>query len=239
MNRGKGRAIQRRTSRAIESHLQTVGWISRQKISRLPAEGEAFLFLSQVEIADGKRISQQYSRPRCPRGVEAPQSEIYPQDQFADGLAIFQPPMRFGCFRKGKYTTNSRLQPTALHSFACRSSASEDFFARFDEISEAAAGNSNRFGHQRGGKDRIRRATRPAVKGDVASSGNRVKISCECALANSIDDVVGALAVRQPFRLGGEIFPGVKNHMVGPCLPRRLALLFGRDCANHASAQML
>ena len=31
MNRGKGRAIQRRTSRAIESHLQTVGWISRQK----------------------------------------------------------------------------------------------------------------------------------------------------------------------------------------------------------------
>src|ERR1700756_417521 len=46
MNRGKGRAIQRRTSRAIESHLQTVGWISRQKISRLPAEGEAFLLTS-------------------------------------------------------------------------------------------------------------------------------------------------------------------------------------------------
>jgi hypothetical protein len=127
-----------------------------------------------------------------------------------------------GCFRKGKYTTNSRLQPTALHSFECRSSAAEDFFARVDEISEAAAGNSNRFGHQRGGKDRIRRATRPAVKGDVASSGNRVKISCECALANSIDDVVGALAVRQPFRLGGEIFPGVKNHMVGACLASSL-----------------
>jgi predicted ATP-binding protein involved in virulence len=35
-------AIQRRTSQAIESHLQTVGWISRQKISRLPAEGEVF-----------------------------------------------------------------------------------------------------------------------------------------------------------------------------------------------------
>jgi hypothetical protein len=31
MNRGNGRAIQRRTSRAIGSHLQTVGWISRQK----------------------------------------------------------------------------------------------------------------------------------------------------------------------------------------------------------------
>src|ERR1700747_1935373 len=147
--------------------------------------------------------------------------------------------MRFGCFRKGKDTTNSGLQPTALHSFECRSSAAEDFFARVDEISEAAAGNSNRFGHQRGGKDRIRRATRPAVKGDVASSGNRVKISCECALANSIDDVVGALAVRQPFRLGGEIFPGVKNHVVGACLASSLSLLFGRDCANHASAQML
>src|ERR1700746_2301777 len=46
MNRGKGRAIQRRTSRAIESHLQTVGWISRQKISRLPAGGEAFFLTS-------------------------------------------------------------------------------------------------------------------------------------------------------------------------------------------------
>jgi hypothetical protein len=46
MNRGNGRAIQRRTARAIESHLQTVGWISRQKTSRLPAEGEAFLLTS-------------------------------------------------------------------------------------------------------------------------------------------------------------------------------------------------
>src|ERR1700751_5697009 len=46
MNRGNGRAIQRRTSRAIESHLQIVGWISRQKTSRLPAEGEAFLLTS-------------------------------------------------------------------------------------------------------------------------------------------------------------------------------------------------
>ena len=46
MNRGNGRAIQRRTSRAIESHLQTVGWISRQKIPRLPAEGEVFLLTS-------------------------------------------------------------------------------------------------------------------------------------------------------------------------------------------------
>jgi len=32
MNRGNGRAIQRRASRVIESHLQTVGWISRQKL---------------------------------------------------------------------------------------------------------------------------------------------------------------------------------------------------------------
>ena len=46
MNRGNGRAIQRRTSRVIESHQQTVGWISRQKISRLPAEGEPFLLTS-------------------------------------------------------------------------------------------------------------------------------------------------------------------------------------------------
>ena len=46
MNRGNGRAIQRKTSRAIESHLQTVGWISRQNISRLPAEGEVFLLTS-------------------------------------------------------------------------------------------------------------------------------------------------------------------------------------------------
>ena len=46
MNRGNGRAIQRRTSRAIESHQQIVGWISRQKISRLPAEGEPFLLTS-------------------------------------------------------------------------------------------------------------------------------------------------------------------------------------------------
>ena len=46
MNRGNGRAIQRRTSRVIESHQQTVGWISRQKNSRLPAEGEPFLLTS-------------------------------------------------------------------------------------------------------------------------------------------------------------------------------------------------
>ena len=46
MNQGNGRAIQRRTSRAIESHLQTVGWMSRQKISQLPAEGEVFLLTS-------------------------------------------------------------------------------------------------------------------------------------------------------------------------------------------------
>jgi hypothetical protein len=46
MTRGNGRAIQSRTSRAIESHLQTVGWISRQKIYRLPAEGEVFLLTS-------------------------------------------------------------------------------------------------------------------------------------------------------------------------------------------------
>jgi hypothetical protein len=46
MNRGNGTAIQRRTSRAIESHLQTVGWISRQKTSRLPAAGEVFLLTS-------------------------------------------------------------------------------------------------------------------------------------------------------------------------------------------------
>src|SRR6266436_321454 len=46
MNRGNGRAIQRRTSQTIESHLQTVGWISRQKTSRLPLEGEVFLLTS-------------------------------------------------------------------------------------------------------------------------------------------------------------------------------------------------
>ena len=52
MNRGNGRAIQRRTSRAIESHLHTVGWISRQKTSRLPAEGEVFLLTSLfIELA--------------------------------------------------------------------------------------------------------------------------------------------------------------------------------------------
>src|SRR4029077_6459981 len=34
-----------KNSRAIESHLQTVGWISRQTISR-PAEGEVFLLTS-------------------------------------------------------------------------------------------------------------------------------------------------------------------------------------------------
>ena len=58
MNRGNGRAIQRKTSRAIESHLQTVGWISRQKISRLPAEGEAFLLTSPfIELAISFRDS--------------------------------------------------------------------------------------------------------------------------------------------------------------------------------------
>ena len=46
MNRGNGRAIQRRTSRAIESHLHTVGWILRQKTSQLPAEREVFLLTS-------------------------------------------------------------------------------------------------------------------------------------------------------------------------------------------------
>src|ERR1700756_5164322 len=52
MNRGNGTAIQSRTSRAIESHLQTVGWISRQKTSRLPAEGEVFLLTSLfIELA--------------------------------------------------------------------------------------------------------------------------------------------------------------------------------------------
>ena len=46
MNRGNGRAIQRRTLEAIESHLQTVGWISRQEFSRIPAKGEVFLLTS-------------------------------------------------------------------------------------------------------------------------------------------------------------------------------------------------
>ena len=56
MNRGNGRAFQRRTSRAIESHQQIVGWISRQKISRLPAEGEPFLLTSPfIEPAISKR----------------------------------------------------------------------------------------------------------------------------------------------------------------------------------------
>ena len=68
MNRGNGRAIQRRTSRAIESHLQIVGWISRQKTSRLPAEGEAFLLTSLFieppisncdTVANGPRRKQQ------------------------------------------------------------------------------------------------------------------------------------------------------------------------------------
>src|ERR1700757_48222 len=67
MNRGKGRAIQRRTSRAIESHLQTVGWISRQKISRLPAEGEAFLltslFIEPPISRETNRAHQSRDRP--------------------------------------------------------------------------------------------------------------------------------------------------------------------------------
>jgi len=37
-----------KNSRAIESHLQTVGWISRRKTSRLPAEGEVFLLTSPL-----------------------------------------------------------------------------------------------------------------------------------------------------------------------------------------------
>src|SRR5580704_18835766 len=69
MNRGNGRAIQRRTSRAIESHQQIVGWISRQKISRLPAEGEPFLLTSPrlnggdtspLRSADATEISRNY-----------------------------------------------------------------------------------------------------------------------------------------------------------------------------------
>jgi hypothetical protein len=55
MKRGNGRAIQKRTSRVIESHLQTVGWISRQKASRLPADGEVFLLTSPfIELAISK-----------------------------------------------------------------------------------------------------------------------------------------------------------------------------------------
>src|ERR1700751_3859664 len=65
MNRGKGRAIQRRTSRAIESHLQTVGWISRQKISRVPAEGEAFL-LTSLFIEPPIRKRPSFRLPRLP-----------------------------------------------------------------------------------------------------------------------------------------------------------------------------
>ena len=38
-----------KTSRAIEGHLQTVGWISRQKTSQLPAEGEVFLLTSPLQ----------------------------------------------------------------------------------------------------------------------------------------------------------------------------------------------
>ena len=54
MNRGNGRAIQRRTSRAIESHQQIVGWISRQKISRLPAEGEPFLLTRTLSLLENE-----------------------------------------------------------------------------------------------------------------------------------------------------------------------------------------
>ena len=69
MNRGNGRAIQRRTSRVIESHLQTVGWISRQKISRLPAEGEAFLLTSLfIEPPISKCDGPLYPTP--PLGVD-------------------------------------------------------------------------------------------------------------------------------------------------------------------------
>jgi hypothetical protein len=55
MNRGNGRVVQRRTSRAIESHLPTVGWISRQKTSRSPVGGEVFLLTSLfIELAISK-----------------------------------------------------------------------------------------------------------------------------------------------------------------------------------------
>src|SRR5580700_9716982 len=40
------------------AYLQTVGWISRQKTSRLPAEGEAFLLTSPfIELAISFRDS--------------------------------------------------------------------------------------------------------------------------------------------------------------------------------------
>ena len=69
MNRGNGRAIQRRTSRVIESHQQTVGWISRQKISRLPAEGEPFLLTSPfIEPPISKCDGPLYPTP--PLGVD-------------------------------------------------------------------------------------------------------------------------------------------------------------------------
>jgi hypothetical protein len=42
MNRGKGKAIQRRTLEAIESHLQIVGWISRQKNFSATGQGRSF-----------------------------------------------------------------------------------------------------------------------------------------------------------------------------------------------------
>ena len=72
MNRGNGRAIQRRTSRAIESHQQIVGWISRQKISRLPAEGEPFLLTSpfiEPSISLRDRWSQFLRRDTYPEST--------------------------------------------------------------------------------------------------------------------------------------------------------------------------
>ena len=77
MNRGNGRANQSKTSRAIESHLHPVGWISRRKTSRLPAEGEVFFLtslfieppISKCDIAVGSKPFRFETPRRKPRVV--------------------------------------------------------------------------------------------------------------------------------------------------------------------------
>src|SRR6201987_86382 len=63
MNPGNGTGTQRRTFRTIESHPKIGGWISRQKTSRLPAEGEAFLLTSLfIELPISERDAIQFTK---------------------------------------------------------------------------------------------------------------------------------------------------------------------------------
>src|SRR5580693_8120297 len=92
MNRGNGRAIQRRTSRVIESHLQIVGWISRQKTSRLPAEGEAFLLTSPfieppISKCDGSSRPTPFSFGLSAINLERAGWQIGPRDRSGSQLA--------------------------------------------------------------------------------------------------------------------------------------------------------